>query len=387
MHDALLQPTSFMREPTYAIDVRSVRCLADLFVELFWFCVQVCVYWCRRTRQEQAGKHVETQPQPSSSGGLCLPQFSPRHSSPPPAFNGSSMPMAVPVPSWFPSLYHSLPQLTTHLPLAFLLACLVKVEDQTYDHQDNAALLLNWKTGTPVRVCRQVSASPLLYTYEGLYKVIDHKREESSDGPKVGPLGGSNLPFFFLNLERKKNKGRVRGVCCTAAVEHGRRREPHALLPRPPSARSAARLCCQHTRNLCASARISHVSARRALLGQARLVVPQRCTSSGCAPFLIHVASNRLSHTSDVPNLRLSECLASRCGLCCLSCTAGDPVHNAGCAWALCCQWKGRVQGTLTRQGVPEAAACRSRSRGQTEGQQSAVGHSGKRIFPLLIRP
>lgn len=70
-----------------------------------------------------------------------------------------------------------------------MLSCPAQVKDQSYDHADNAALLNNFKTGTPVRVFRagpgtEVHANP--YTYECLYKVIAHTMEDSSDGPKVG---------------------------------------------------------------------------------------------------------------------------------------------------------------------------------------------------------
>lgn len=43
----------------------------------------------------------------------------------------------------------------------------------------------NYRTGTPVRVFRLVSAPPPVYVYEGLYQVVDHRLEKSSDGPKV----------------------------------------------------------------------------------------------------------------------------------------------------------------------------------------------------------
>lgn len=69
----------------------------------------------------------------------------------------------------------------------------VQVEDQSYDYPDNAALMRNMKTGTPVRVFRQGSGSPPAYTYEGLYKVVGHGMEKSSDGPKVGPAGWACL--------------------------------------------------------------------------------------------------------------------------------------------------------------------------------------------------
>jgi hypothetical protein len=67
-----------------------------------------------------------------------------------------------------------------------LCSCPAQVKDQTYDHADNAALLNNFKTGTPVRVFRAGPGTPPPYTYEGLYKVIAHRMEDSSDGPKVG---------------------------------------------------------------------------------------------------------------------------------------------------------------------------------------------------------
>lgn len=69
--------------------------------------------------------------------------------------------------------------------------------------------MLNMKTGTPVRVFRQGSGTPPTCTYEGLYKVIGHRMEKSSDGPKVGPAG-----------EACWHHGRA---------EHARRRTPHVL--------------------------------------------------------------------------------------------------------------------------------------------------------------
>lgn len=76
------------------------------------------------------------------------------------------------------------------LALPWLLL-LLQVKDQSYDYTDNASLMQNFRTGTPVRVFRLVKEQPPVYAYEGLYKVVSHKMEKSSDGPKVGAAGCS----------------------------------------------------------------------------------------------------------------------------------------------------------------------------------------------------
>jgi hypothetical protein len=76
----------------------------------------------------------------------------------------------------------------------------LQVKDQSYTNPSNAALVQNYTTGTPVRVFRKGPGNPPGYAYEGLYKVIAHKMEKSSDGPKVGAGVGSSLAFFRARL-------------------------------------------------------------------------------------------------------------------------------------------------------------------------------------------
>jgi hypothetical protein len=63
------------------------------------------------------------------------------------------------------------------------------VQDQSYSHTDNAALVLNYESGTPVRVFRGKKAAKKgdypVYTYEGLYSITGHRMEPSTDGPMV----------------------------------------------------------------------------------------------------------------------------------------------------------------------------------------------------------
>jgi hypothetical protein len=77
-------------------------------------------------------------------------------------------------------------------PLIFGNRAAAQVDDQDYNSPGNAALMDNYSTGTPVRVFRGLSGAPPLYVYEGLYQVVDHRLEKSSDGPKVrrGPDNG-----------------------------------------------------------------------------------------------------------------------------------------------------------------------------------------------------
>jgi hypothetical protein len=69
---------------------------------------------------------------------------------------------------------------------------LLQVKDQSYSSPGNAALKASYETGTPVRVFRSKSVSkksgewcPPLYSYEGLYKVLQHRLAPSADGPLV----------------------------------------------------------------------------------------------------------------------------------------------------------------------------------------------------------
>jgi hypothetical protein len=68
-----------------------------------------------------------------------------------------------------------------------MLSFLLQVQDQTYEQADNAALVRNYETGTPVRVFRGQKAAKgyPLYTYEGLYIITGHKMTPSADGPLV----------------------------------------------------------------------------------------------------------------------------------------------------------------------------------------------------------
>jgi hypothetical protein len=49
-----------------------------------------------------------------------------------------------------------------------------------------------------VRVFRMVSKSPNVYGYEGLYQVVGHRMEKSSDGPQVSALSASLLAVVAL---------------------------------------------------------------------------------------------------------------------------------------------------------------------------------------------
>jgi hypothetical protein len=66
-----------------------------------------------------------------------------------------------------------------------------QAHDQTFEHADNAALVRNWSSGTPVRVFRgRMGPGPdgkeeRQYIYEGLYNVVDKRRVAGKDGPLV----------------------------------------------------------------------------------------------------------------------------------------------------------------------------------------------------------
>lgn len=92
-----------------------------------------------------------------------------------------------------------------------------QVQHQTYDQVGNDALVKNFTTRTPVRVFRvklvkQYDVSEVsrgssggggdgsgggkekgkevrMYVYEGLYRVVEHKREPGKDGFMVGRVG------------------------------------------------------------------------------------------------------------------------------------------------------------------------------------------------------
>lgn len=66
----------------------------------------------------------------------------------------------------------------------------LQVTDQSYDLADNAALVQNFESGTPVRVFRGKKQEGgkkgyPIYTYEGLYMITGHRLEPSADGPLV----------------------------------------------------------------------------------------------------------------------------------------------------------------------------------------------------------
>lgn len=71
--------------------------------------------------------------------------------------------------------------------LNWLPYLLLQVQDQTYEQADNAALVRNYETGTPVRVFRGQKAAKgyPVYMYEGLYIITGHKMAPSADGPLV----------------------------------------------------------------------------------------------------------------------------------------------------------------------------------------------------------
>jgi len=80
-----------------------------------------------------------------------------------------------------------------------------QVTDQTYEHSDNAALLANHQSGTPVRVFRAKMLQqqepggrvrPVrMYVYEGLYQVIEHRSVPSQDGPLVSTVDAGGPGF------------------------------------------------------------------------------------------------------------------------------------------------------------------------------------------------
>jgi hypothetical protein len=74
-----------------------------------------------------------------------------------------------------------------------MLLFLPQVQDQAYKQADNAALVRNFETGTPVRVFRGQKSTKgyPLYTYEGLYVITEHKMAPSADGPLVRLIQGS----------------------------------------------------------------------------------------------------------------------------------------------------------------------------------------------------
>jgi hypothetical protein len=73
---------------------------------------------------------------------------------------------------------------------AFIL--FLQVKDQSYSSSGNAALVQSYETKTPVRVFRSKPVKketgkwcPPIYTYEGLYRVLQHRLVPSADGPLV----------------------------------------------------------------------------------------------------------------------------------------------------------------------------------------------------------
>jgi hypothetical protein len=123
------------------------------------------------------------------------------------------------------------------LPLPPPLVCNLQrqqVQDQEYSHPDNASLLRNCTTGTPVRVfrSRDKAKSNPVYVYDGLYKVVSHEKVPSQDGPMVS-LGGADcltesspvlckgmrdtalqiLPHP-LNIGHVDENGRAEGAAC-----------------------------------------------------------------------------------------------------------------------------------------------------------------------------
>lgn len=65
----------------------------------------------------------------------------------------------------------------------------LQVKDQSYEYPDNAALVRNCESSTPVRVFRGQKAKNKgeypVYAYEGLYTITGHRMEPSADGPLV----------------------------------------------------------------------------------------------------------------------------------------------------------------------------------------------------------
>lgn len=93
-----------------------------------------------------------------------------------------------------------------------------QVSDQTYQHGDNAALLANYESGTPVRVFRAKMlqqqgpggrVKPVrMYVYEGLYQVTEHRSIPSQDGPLVSTIvtGGPGFKSYSRqDLGKTKN--------------------------------------------------------------------------------------------------------------------------------------------------------------------------------------
>jgi hypothetical protein len=70
--------------------------------------------------------------------------------------------------------------------------CGLQIADQEYSNNDNASLVESCASRAPVRVFRGKvgEAGERLYIYEGLYRVVAHKRERSKDGPQVRRVGG-----------------------------------------------------------------------------------------------------------------------------------------------------------------------------------------------------
>ena len=65
-----------------------------------------------------------------------------------------------------------------------------QIEDQSWEHNDNAALLKSWDDGLPIRVIRGYKhKSPLSpktgYTYAGLYGIVDTWKQSGKSGYKI----------------------------------------------------------------------------------------------------------------------------------------------------------------------------------------------------------